>query len=188
MHNDALMATRLQRLQLITRLIASGTVMNQRELARQLAARGIEATQATLSRDLAEIGVLKSAAGYRLPAADGSTPTPSETDATHSGLSSAVRRLLVSVQHAGTLAVIHTPPGQASALAIEMDRVDLAGKIGTIAGDDCILVACSSSASAKALTHRLQSVSDSASAGRTAGRAPRAAGSAKRGARWKASR
>jgi len=178
------MVARPQRLKHITRLIAGGTVMNQRELARQLAARGIETTQATLSRDLAEIGVLKSAAGYRLPSNGAQPPIQSESDATRPGLSMAVRRLLVSVQHAGTLAVIHTPPGQASALAIEMDRVELPGKIGTIAGDDCILVACTSSASAKALTHRLQHLSDSASKGSP----PRTAVNGKRAARSRASR
>ncbi|MBM4101608.1 MAG: arginine repressor [Phycisphaerae bacterium] len=178
------MATRPQRLQHITRLIAGGAVMNQRELARQLAARGIEATQATLSRDLAEIGVLKSAAGYSLPVDGSTSPAQATADSMRPGLSTAVRRLLVSAQHAGTLAVIHTPPGQASALAIEMDRVDLPGKIGTIAGDDCILVACTSSASARALTQSLLRLSDSASGGTTT----RAAGTAKRAARSKASR
>lgn len=184
MHNDALMATRPQRLQHINRLIAGGTVMNQRELARQLAARGIEATQATLSRDLAEIGVLKSAAGYRLPT-NGSRPLAQpEPDTAFPGLSTAVRRLLVSAQHAGTLAVIHTPPGQASALAIEIDRVDLPGKVGTIAGDDCILVACASPASARALAHRLQRLSGSASRGTPT----RASSALKRAARSKAIR
>ncbi|NBX37184.1 MAG: arginine repressor [Planctomycetes bacterium] len=168
----ATMATRIQRLQLITRLITGGAVMNQRELARQLAARGIETTQATLSRDLAEMGVLKSAAGYSLPSDQSAGHSPSATDASRNGLSTAVRRLLVCAKQAGTLSVIHTPPGQASALAIEMDRVELPGKIGTIAGDDCILVACTSCASAKALTRSLLSLATVASGGTTANASP----------------
>jgi len=138
--------------------------MNQRELARQLAERGIRTTQATLSRDLAEIGVVKSAAGYSLPANGSHLPAPSPAEAARPGLSMAIRRLLISAQSAGTLVVIHTPPGQASALAIELDRIELPGKIGTIAGDDCILVACTSTTSARALARWLSSGTASVSA------------------------
>ena len=184
-------ATRPQRLQHITRLISAGVVMNQRDLARQLAERGIRTTQATLSRDLAEIGVVKSAAGYSLPANGSHPPIPFPVEATRPRLSMAIRRLLISAQSAGTLVVIHTPPGQASALAIELDRIELTGKIGTIAGDDCILVACTSTTSARALARRLISGTASVSATGTTprlARAPAATAARKRAPRSRTTR
>ena len=125
-------ATKVQRHRAIARLIAGAELHSQHELQRELAAQGIRTTQATLSRDLAELGVLKGAGGYRLQ--DG-TPEPSGD-----ALDALARRLLAGVEQAGNLVVLHTPPGQASALAVQLDRSSMRGVVGTIAGDDTILV------------------------------------------------
>jgi transcriptional regulator of arginine metabolism len=147
----------------ILRIIEAERPANQTVLVQRLARRGIEATQATLSRDLRELGVVKSAAGYRLL---------SEGDGTVTGraaaFAAAVRRLLVRVACGGTQVVVHTPPGQASALAIEIDRAagegSLRGALGTIAGDDCIFVACASAQDAKAISHRLLAIAHQSAA------------------------
>ncbi len=140
-------ATKVQRHRAIARLIAGAELHSQHELQRELAAQGIRTTQATLSRDLAELGVLKGAGGYRLQ--DGA-PEPSGD-----ALDALARRLLAGVEQAGNLVVLHTPPGQASALAVQLDRSSMRGVVGTIAGDDCVFVATRTPSNAKELVRRL---------------------------------
>lgn len=144
----------------IAKLIHSGGISSQFELARELARVGIETTQATLSRDLGEMGVVKSAAGYQIL---DSRTAAAGTDRS-AILAATVRRLLVQVSHGGTTVVAHTPPGQASALAIEIDRASdegsLRGVLGTIAGDDCMFIACSTAATARALHTKLAALSE----------------------------
>jgi len=115
---------------------------------------GLRTTQATLSRDLAELGVLKGAGGYRLQ--DG-TPEPSGD-----ALDALARRLLAGIERAGNLVVLHTPPGQASALAVQLDRTSMRGVVGTIAGDDCVFVATRTPTNAKELVRRLTVAGSSA--------------------------
>lgn len=98
---------------------------------------GIEATQATLSRDLRELGVLKGPAGYTLPSEGGQRAGGRE-------LREAAAAYLLSVQPAGNLVVLRTGPGQASALALEVDRCGFDGVVGTVAGDDTIFIAAKS--------------------------------------------
>lgn len=140
-------ASKVQRHRAIARLIAGAELHSQHELQRELAAQGIRTTQATLSRDLAELGVLKGASGYRLQDA---APEPAGD-----ALDALVRRLLAGVEQAGNLVVLHTPPGQASALAVQLDRSSMRGVVGTIAGDDCVFVATRTPTSAKELVRRL---------------------------------
>jgi len=142
-----MVATKVQRHRAIARLIAGAELHSQHELQRELAAQGIRTTQATLSRDLAEMGVLKGAGGYQLQ--DG-TPEPSGD-----ALDALARRLLAGVEQAGNLVVLHTPPGQASALALQLDRSSMRGIVGTIAGDDCVFVATRTPSNAKELVRRL---------------------------------
>jgi len=127
-----------RRLATIRTLIAAGGVHSQHELGRLLAREGIEATQATLSRDLTELGVLKGPDGYQLPGA------ARATTATEGTLAPVLRRELLSVDVGGTLVVLKTPIGHGNALAIELDRANLKGVLGSIAGDDTIFLAASS--------------------------------------------
>jgi transcriptional regulator of arginine metabolism len=108
---------------------------SQEELAAMLRREGIEATQATLSRDLRELGVLKGPEGYTLPGAgvvrDDGGPA----------LREAAMAYLLSAQAAGSLVVLRTGAGQASAMALQIDRAGLGDVVGTVAGDDTVFVA-----------------------------------------------
>ncbi len=140
-----------QRHRHIIKLIESGKISSQLDLAQQLARVGVVTTQTTLSRDLTELGVVKAAGGYCLLSA-AHAPAPAST------LAATARRLLLEVSTGGTQVVVHTPPGQASALAVEIDRASLAGVLGTIAGDDCIFVACTTTTAARRASKQLQSL------------------------------
>lgn len=151
------MVAKARRQREVARLIQSQQVASQSELVAMLSRRGIEVTQATLSRDLAELGVVKGSAGYQL-LRDASAQVPDRTSA----LQGAVRRMLLGAEAGGTIAVLHTAPGQAAALAVEIDRSAPEGALGTIAGDDCIFVACTSPAAARDLSAQLIGMTDAA--------------------------
>ncbi|TSD98020.1 arginine repressor [Skermania sp. ID1734] len=135
--------TRAGRQARIVEILAAQPVRSQTELAALLAAEGIEATQATLSRDLEELGAVK------LRAADGGTGVyvVPEDGSPVRGVSGGTDRLarllgelLVSTDASANLAVLRTPPGAAHYLASALDRACLPEVVGTIAGDDTILV------------------------------------------------
>jgi transcriptional regulator of arginine metabolism len=117
-------------------LIQSGLVHSQSDLVILLKKSGYKVTQATASRDLEEIGAVRARnkdgeSTYQISeSADAaivrSTPLPS--------------KLILSVDHSANLAVIHTPPGAAQFLASSLDHAALPGVIGTIAGDDTIIL------------------------------------------------
>ncbi|MCA8980613.1 MAG: ArgR family transcriptional regulator [Planctomycetes bacterium] len=119
----------------ILELVARGPIRNQAELGDLLKAQGHPATQATISRDLRDLGLRKGPLGYELPTGlspDVPTPVAECARAVHAWLDS-----VVAVQNQ---LVLRTPPGGAQALASAIDRTDLPGVLGTIAGDDTILV------------------------------------------------
>jgi len=131
--------------------LRKGGVASQEALGSLLKGDGLDATQATLSRDLRELNVVKGPAGYMLP---GEMPAPA-----HSGdLERALRAMLIGGQVSGTLAVLHTGPGQASALALEIDRASLKPALGTVAGDDTIFVAARSPREAGKLLGQLKAL------------------------------
>jgi transcriptional regulator of arginine metabolism len=127
----------------IVELIARRSVHSQSELLALLEADGIGTTQATLSRDLDELGAVK------LRGADGGTPVyviPDDGSPVR-GIEGGTARLarllgdlLVSADASGNLAVLRTPPGGAHYLASALDRAALHDVVGTIAGDDTLLV------------------------------------------------
>jgi transcriptional regulator of arginine metabolism len=120
---------------------------SQEELAAMLRREGIEATQATLSRDLRELGVLKGPEGYTLPRGQAAPAVE---------LREAAGAYLLSAQTAGTVVVLRTGPGQASALALQIDRSALDGAVGTVAGDDTIFIAAKSARDAARIARILQ--------------------------------
>ncbi|WP_018179802.1 arginine repressor [Jongsikchunia kroppenstedtii] len=127
----------------IVEILSRGTVRSQTELQSLLAEEGIEATQATLSRDLDELGAVKlraadGGAGVYVVPEDGS-PVRGVAGGTDR-LSRLLAELLVSTDSSGNLAVLRTPPGAAGYLASALDRANLSEVVGTIAGDDTILV------------------------------------------------
>lgn len=115
--------------------VRRGGVASQEQLARILAGDGVSVTQATLSRDLRELGVAKGPRGYSIP---GEAPAPARNSA---DLQRALKSLLMDGGTGGNLTVLHTGPGRAPLLALEIDRAGLKPVLGTIAGDDTIFVA-----------------------------------------------
>jgi len=113
------------RQQAILEIISDGRLATQQELAAELTARGIEATQSSVSRDIAELGLIKINGHY-------AAPRPEELG---------VERL-ESVDTAGAnLIVVKTQIGQAQPAALTIDGAGIAEIVGTVAGDDTILVA-----------------------------------------------
>jgi transcriptional regulator of arginine metabolism len=136
-------ANRAGRQARIVVLLSTQSVHSQSELAALLAAEGIDVTQATLSRDLEELGAVKlrgadgGVGAYVVPE-DGS-PVRGVSGGTER-VSRLLGELLVSTDSSGNLAVLRTPPGAAHYLASAIDRASLPYVVGTVAGDDTILV------------------------------------------------
>lgn len=138
----------------IVALLARRSVRSQNELAELLAAQDVIVTQATLSRDLVELRARKVRTGegtmvYMVPE-EGERPDPQAGDP---GLSAArlarmCNELLVTAEASGPLVVLRTPPGAAQFLASAIDRSVVPGVLGTVAGDDTVLVVARDSADA----------------------------------------
>lgn len=156
-------ATKAARQQLIVELLSNQTVHSQTEFVDLLEARGVTATASTVSRDLDDLDAVRvrNADGslvYALPVqgADGEpqhtrgTPAQAQTK-----LARVLRELLVSVEASANLVVLHTPPGAAQFLASALDQANLAEVLGTIAGDDTILMIARDPAGGEALANDL---------------------------------
>ena len=139
-------ASRTGRQRRIVELLGRNAVRSQTHLLGLLAEDGIEVTQATLSRDLVELGAVKIRAGrglvYALPGEGGdrtARPAPAAGE-----LSDRLRRvceeLLVTAEPSHNLVILRTPPGAANFLASAIDHCEITGVLGTIAGDDTIMV------------------------------------------------
>ena len=114
----------------ILKLIREKGIFTQEELAGELRRVDIQTTQVTLSRDMHELGLVKTPDGYRqLPTA---TVGPRLADA--------VNEYLLDVRIAQNLVVLRTSPANASSLAIAVDKEQLTEVVGTVAGDDTVLV------------------------------------------------
>ena len=130
--------TKAARLDRIVALIRSAHVRSQTELAELLTQDGIQVTQATLSRDLEELRAVKVRGAYLIPEDGQRALRPTEQPPVR--LLRLLRELLTSADHSGNLVVLRTPPGAAQFLASAIDRTGLPDIVGTIAGDDTILV------------------------------------------------
>ena len=142
-------ATKAARHAMIVGLLTRHPVRSQTELGRLLAGEGLAVTQATLSRDLDELGAVRVRAlggqlVYAVPA-EGGDPTPQGPDgepASMDRLRRRVEELLVSAEGSGNLVVLRTPPGGAHFLASAIDHTLLPQVLGTVAGDDTVLLIC----------------------------------------------
>lgn len=135
------MTNRASRLALIQDIITTNDVSSQGEIVLLLARKGVTVTQATLSRDLEFLGAVKISKGphglcYAIP--DDGTGTPITRDG--SRLSRAMSELAASVDYSGNIVVVRTSPGAASYLASTIDRSGLESIIGTVAGDDTVML------------------------------------------------
>ena len=117
-------------------LIESGVVHSQSDLVVLLKKSGYRVTQATASRDLEEIGAVKA----RDKNGESIYKISGSTDEALARISPLPSKLILSIDHSANLTVIHTPPGAAQFLASSLDHAHLTGVIGTIAGDDTIIL------------------------------------------------
>jgi transcriptional regulator of arginine metabolism len=137
--------TKAARQSRIAAVLARTPVRSQSQLARLLAAEGLDVAQATLSRDLEEMGAVKvrrAGAGMVYAVGD-EAPGPvlrALTEATEVRVSRLAAELLVSVEASANLVVARTPPGGAHLLASAIDRAGLPDVLGTVAGDDTVLI------------------------------------------------
>ena len=141
---------------MIVELVDREPITSQEQLREKLRLRGVETTQATLSRDIQALGLVKRAAdgAYRRPPAAEATAI-TDPDAV---LKRAVDEYLRSKESVQQLLVLKTPTGLAQPLAVAIDSVHLGEIVGTIAGDDTILVICRSAADAASLEKKLDSL------------------------------
>ncbi len=143
-----------QRQHKIVRLLESRAVTSQSQLVDLLAAEGVVATQATVSRDLEELGAVKvrvpgGETVYAIAQLSKDQPAPEEH----------LRRVLGDwvgdIAHSANLVVLRTPPGSAHVVGSALDRAALAGIIGTVAGDDTLIVVASEEVGGAGVARRL---------------------------------
>ncbi len=148
-----------ERLDAIKMIISSKEVGNQEELLNELARNGYVLTQATLSRDLKRLKVAKAASisGHFLYVLTNDTMYRRPTEM-HSINEMMIQTGFVSIKFSGNLAVIKTRPGYASSLAYDIDNRDFYEIIGTIAGDDTILLVLREGVDRKSILDVLSSI------------------------------
>jgi transcriptional regulator of arginine metabolism len=143
-----------QRQHRIARLLEQRAVTSQAQLVELLADEGVVATQATASRDLEELGALK----VRIAGGDTVYAIPEvvkERIAPDDHLRRVLGDWVVEVAHSANLVVLRTPPGSAHVVGSALDRAGMDGIIGTVAGDDTILVIASEGAGGARVAKRL---------------------------------
>ena len=142
--------SKLSRQNLILDLVQQESVANQEQLRRLLLRQGFDVTQATLSRDINELALVKTAEGYSVSRSD-QQPEP--------GFHSAgrlVREFVVEVREAQNLLVIKTATGSAQPVAAAIDSEGWSEIVGTVGGDDTILVISQSKKSAHRMSLRIK--------------------------------
>lgn len=145
----AAMSTTAARRRLVRSLIADQKVASQRALVALLGEYGHEVTQATASRDLHAVGAVKDGDGYVI------------ADDRHlhaTGLAEAIDGFAESIVASGNLVVLQTPPGAAHLLAAAIDASGVGGVIGTVAGDDTVLVVASEEVGGSELVQALERI------------------------------
>ncbi len=141
---------KIQRHNAIKELLVKTAVTNQDELRRKLASKGIHATQATLSRDIRELKLMKGPAGYALPSA------ADQEDEDQPNLSDVMENFGLEVRQAQNLLVLITTLGGAQPVAAAIDYEEWEDVVGTIAGDNTVLIICSDAQRAGKVRIRLE--------------------------------
>jgi transcriptional regulator of arginine metabolism len=146
-----------QRQHLITKLLEGQAVTSQGQLVALLADEGVEATQTTVSRDLEDLGAVK----VRIPGGDTAYALP-ELPVHQIAPEDHLRRVLgewvVEVAHSGNLVVLRTPPGSAHVVGSALDRSGLDTVVGTVAGDDTVLVVVDEEVGGRTMAAQLRDV------------------------------
>ncbi|HEY2999315.1 MAG TPA: arginine repressor [Acidimicrobiales bacterium] len=143
-----------QRQHRVARLLSDHAVTSQGQLVDLLAADGVTATQATVSRDLEDLGAIKVRVGggetvYAIP------ELPTEQRAPEDHLRRVFSEWVVEVAHSANLVVLRTPPGSAHVVGSALDRSGLPGVLGTVAGDDTLIVVVAESVGGATMADRL---------------------------------
>ena len=150
------MSNKQQRQHAILQLLGSHQIASQEELKQHLADRGVVVTQATLSRDLRDLGVV------RAPGEDGSRYLLPEmvSDEAKPSLDGLLPQLFSRIDGVGELLVLHTLPSGAQPIAEALDGQGWTEIIGTIAGENTVLIICRSADGRAALTNRIVSLAN----------------------------
>jgi transcriptional regulator of arginine metabolism len=147
---------RARRQRAIADLLRSNTLASQDELAERLSDLGFSVTQATISRDLDHLGAVKIKRGgtvaYALPDELGGLSWAGPR------LAAIVREWVRSMEPAGNLVVLRTPPGSAHLVGVALDQAELPEVAGTICGDDTVFVAVREPGNARSLVERLSAL------------------------------
>ena len=139
------MKKRIERHDGIRAIVRERHIRTQRDLARILQERGHDCTQATVSRDIAEMGLLKSDEGYYVLPED-------------MRLQRMVVELVEEIYLAGNFVVVKTFSGGASGVASAIDKAGILGALGTVAGDNCIMIAARSAEEGEQVRHALEAL------------------------------
>jgi transcriptional regulator of arginine metabolism len=159
--------TKAARHRRIVELLSRAPIHSQSELARLLSDDGLAVTQATLSRDLDELGAVRirdtdGSLVYAVPAEGGDrTPRLPEPGGHQAKLARIAEELLVSAEASANLVVLRTPPGAAQFFASAVDQAALPDLLGTIAGDDTVLVITRDPKGGAAIAHYFLSLTRS---------------------------
>ena len=160
--------TKSARQQLIVELLGHELIRSQGDLADLLEARGVNATPSTISRDLVELDAVRvrhpdGGLVYAVPAEGGDrTPRAApDSAAAQTRLARICRELLVAAEASANLVVLRTPPGAAQYLASAVDHAGQPDLLGTIAGDDTVLLICRDPLGGDAVASRLMSLAAS---------------------------
>jgi transcriptional regulator of arginine metabolism len=131
-------------------LLVTTSVINQSELRKKLAGKGIHVTQATLSRDIRDLKLMKGPGGYALPTA----PDSGEDDLPE--IAGVLQDFGLEVRQAQNLLVVLTTMGGAQPVAASLDYEEWPEVVGTIAGDNTVLIICPDDRNAAALRTRIE--------------------------------
>ncbi len=149
-----------RRQHLVVKLLGEHAVTSQAQLVELLAGEGITATQATLSRDLEELGAVR----VRIPGVDRQVYALAELPKDQVAPLEHLRRVLgewvVDLAVSGNLVVVRTPPGSAHVVASALDRTGVDGILGTVAGDDTVLVVADAAQGGEAVGARLAELAE----------------------------
>lgn len=130
--------------------LRAGPVASQEDLQRALRKRGFKVGQATLSRDIRDLNLSKTANGYTLPQRDG------DSGLALPPVQRLVREFVLDVRPAQNLLVLKTIVGSAQPVAAALDEQEWVEMVGTIAGDDTILIICADKDNAKRVAARVE--------------------------------
>lgn len=149
--------SRSRRLALLAQLLSGRRFSSQEELARALGRTGIEVTQATLSRDLRSLGVIRRPDAEGKPVYELPGPPREQMDRARQVLD--LKAFVNEIRVAQNLVVVMTPPGHAHGVARSIDLAGFEGFVGSVAGDDTILVIMDDAAAARRLKRHLDALS-----------------------------